>query len=966
MKHVTTPTRNMWLFLCVILITTLPSCVNDLVCDQDSDCFPDQRCLNHTCRPCHDMDRDGFPGTGEGCLESRSNWDCDDKNPDSFPGAEELCDGLDNNCDGQGDETLQTFCYTGPEETKGVGLCRGGEQFCTNGVWGSCQGERLPTILDSCDGLDNDCDNDIDEDCDCADNDSDNYPGTGTDCDTNDVNYDCDDRDASIHPNSTELCDNFDNNCNGLSDEYLTRECYDGPPQTIDVGRCRAGVETCIQGGWSDCEDAVLPGVGVICDGIDNDCDSETDEADEGCNLASCADDPNFEYLDDPCQTGESGLCASGTWRCVGSFIECKRNREPTSETCGNMDSDDNCDNIVDNIPELGDECESFGTETLECSNGVLICPQMTCGGTICPVHPNGLETFCNDQQACEYTLEDQEELYLDQIYISPGTYQMGFEDDGLRHEVNFEYGFFIGKYEITVAAYQACQRERPDLCSAILSTEDWNGDGWGTNSVSDGRSDHPQNGLTREQAQQFCRWQGGRLPSEAEWEYAAASEHHRIYPWGSTPATCNQAIFDPSSVQGRPWGCDNCNETGCSGTQPVGSRTAGMTVSGIVDMSGNLREWVGDSWHDNYDNAPTNGNTWSVFNDIQGITRGGAFNDTENSLRVVARVQEDKNSRKASIGGRCVVPYLPKPVVLLLIDSSGSMSYKSESESSPPICRSECQPGEGPSAEKSRLHVLQEVLTGSFKDFYCCIEHRTLNEQSFDHFQVPLSVEQDTGLLDTYADFVNFGLMTFDSQKSPDPNEEGEWSYGTTASGWNLGARNQNADTGALIPVRQDFLSDILLSNEEIQNEIRTLVPFGTAPIAALLADARFYFENEPKLSESGDPFYHIRKKYIVLITNNLPAYYDCPGNTNNNDDCHQYPYGTGSEEAQQLYDMGIKTYVIGFDVDQDTLLQSIALEGGTYGVQYRTTHDDLVEYLDDFFKDTVITPSLEYSGSE
>ncbi len=124
--------------------------------------------------PCVDLDGDGH-GEGAGCVGD----DCDDDNDNRYYGATEVCDGIDNDCNELIDDECsedpckigdELECYDGPDETRGVGLCEDGLALCvevdeTTLAWGSCEDPVLPTG-ESCNGFDDDCDGDTDEDWD--------------------------------------------------------------------------------------------------------------------------------------------------------------------------------------------------------------------------------------------------------------------------------------------------------------------------------------------------------------------------------------------------------------------------------------------------------------------------------------------------------------------------------------------------------------------------------------------------------------------------------------------------------------------------------------------------------------------------------------------------------------------------------------------------------------------------------
>ena len=102
------------------------------------------------------------------------------------------------------------------------------------------------------------------------------------------------------------------------------------------------------------------------------------------------------------------------------------------------------------------------------------------------------------------------------------------------------------------------------------------------------GGPDHPVARVTWHQAHGFCKWMGGRLPTEIEWEYAARSGGRAIpFPWGKAPPSCERAIVPRRGS--RHAGCDT------GGTWPVCSRPDGNTRDGLCDMAGNVSEWVAD-----------------------------------------------------------------------------------------------------------------------------------------------------------------------------------------------------------------------------------------------------------------------------------------------------------------------------------------------------------------------------------
>jgi formylglycine-generating enzyme required for sulfatase activity len=247
-------------------------------------------------------------------------------------------------------------------------------------------------------------------------------------------------------------------------------------------------------------------------------------------------------------------------------------------------------------------------------------------------------------------------------VYVPAGKFEMGTDDEGVdyalelclesrddcdrkwfaheqpAHTVELD-GFWIDRTEVAVGQYQRCVEA--GVCEKPA--------GWTDREMPE--LDLPVVNVSWFDAETYCKWAGARMPTEAQWEYAARGPESRVFPWGDE--------FDRTRLNYCNAGCESPYafrefSDGYGGVAPVGSFPTGNSWCGAWDMAGNVWEWVAD-WYagDYYAHAPVQNPTGPSSGEYR-VLRGGSLSDVPYAVRSSHRYGYLPDSDDRAVGFRC------------------------------------------------------------------------------------------------------------------------------------------------------------------------------------------------------------------------------------------------------------------------------------------------------------------------
>ncbi len=415
-------------------------------------------------------------------------------------------------------------------------------------------------------------------------------------------------------------------------------------------------------------DDGVQPPADATADGADGgacqpaDCDDGNACTADACDaVAGCTNVGQPGACDDgnACTDGDvcgGGVCLAGAPTSCEDGNSCTLDACQPASGCSHSPAPGTCTD--GDACTLGDAClggTCVAGSALICPSDGNPCTAEVCTSGACASVALPVGATCGTGAACDAGQFCIDNDPVAMVALPAGTYWMGSPagegdaNEQPQHAVVLS-AFALDKMEVTVKQYAAyfATLSADQRCSAA-NTSAFSCAAPGTAGACNWQvadmETQPLNCVDWYQAAAYCAWAGKRLPTEAEWEYAARSAGLvQAWPWGDAAVDCTLAVFD----EGTGGGC------GGGGTSAPCSRVAGNSGQGACDLAGNVNEWCAD-WYDLYTAATATDPVGPIASPggLKAV-RGGAWSDTAAATRAAARASQLPNSRYGTSGFRC------------------------------------------------------------------------------------------------------------------------------------------------------------------------------------------------------------------------------------------------------------------------------------------------------------------------